>query len=182
MVGGVHFAIACAAGVADCQSGAGRRTTGVGAVFAAGFALAVYVAMLKCDRLEGVAQVFSYLPGCCAVIMESHGLFLIAAQHQINLTRIILLCNVEMITAIEGDVALSGQLQREGRRIIFGRKFCSNQQSALLNSRHLREFGRGQGPGTAEHISGDRRQFGKFYGCKCCIAKCLRSNCLRLGS
>ena len=69
--------------------------------------------MLKCDGLEGVAQVFSYLPGCCAVIMEGHGIFLIAAQHQINLTGIIIICNVEMITAIEGDVALSGQLQRD---------------------------------------------------------------------
>ena len=163
MVGGVHCAIAYAAGVADCQSGTGRRTAGVGAVFTAGGALAVYVAMLKCDGLEGVAQVFSYLPGCCAVFIEGHGIFLIAAQHQINLTGIVLRCYVEMITAIEGDVALSGQLQREGRRIIFGRKFCSNQQSALFNGRHLREFGRGQGPGTAEHISGDRRQFGKFY-------------------
>ena len=66
MVGGVHCAIAYAAGVADCQSGAGRRAAGVGAVFTAGGALAVYVAMLKCDGLEGVAQVFSYLPGCCA--------------------------------------------------------------------------------------------------------------------
>ena len=68
-----------------------------------------------------------------------------------------------MITAIEGDVALSCQLQREGRRIIFGRESKSNHQSVLFNGRHLREFGRGLGPGTAEHISGDRCQFGKFY-------------------
>ena len=76
----------------------------------------------KRDGLEGIAQVFSYLPGSCAVIMEGHLILLIDVQHQVNLTGIVLRCYVEMITAIEGDVALSGQLQREGRRIIFGIK------------------------------------------------------------
>ena len=158
-----QLAVCGFANVADCLILAGRRAAGVGAVFTADGALAVNVAMLKCDGLEGVAQVISYLPSRCAVFILGHFVCLIAAQHQVNLTGIVLRCYVEMITAIEGDVARSGQLQREGRRIIFGLKFCSNQQSALFNGRHLREFGRGQGPGTAEHISGDRRQFGKFY-------------------
>ena len=62
----------------------------------------------KRDGLEGIAQVFSYLPGSCAVIMEGHLILLIDVQHQVNLTGIVLRCYVEMITAIEGDVALSG--------------------------------------------------------------------------
>ena len=48
----------------------------------------VFVVLLtdKRDGLEGIAQVISYLPGCCAVIMEGHLIFLVNVQHQVNLT------------------------------------------------------------------------------------------------
>ena len=85
MVGGVHFAVALAADRADSQFGTGgSRTLGVGAVFAAGFALAVYIAMGKLYFLPCEVCPFHVLACRCA---QSFGGFLSAVQREGNVRR-----------------------------------------------------------------------------------------------
>ena len=85
MVVGVHCAITYAAGVADCQSGAGRRAAGVGAVFAADGALAVYIAMGKLYFFPCEACPLNICTFCCFQI--ALGVCLIVMQREGNVRR-----------------------------------------------------------------------------------------------